>query len=76
MRNQKFAIVANEANRSLIEFLNNGHYPFSCDHWDDMYFTFTINRSGHIGNRKSIKSASLYNRNEYNEHVPFAVINA
>lgn len=80
MRNRKFAIPNTEANRELIEFLNRSQYdlhgpgPGMCDR-QDTYFTFTINRSGYVGNKRNVRSAQLYERNIYDEHEPFAVIN-
>jgi hypothetical protein len=81
MRNRKFAIPNTEANRDLIEYLKCSQYaqlgrgPSMSDR-PDTYFTFTINRSGSIGNRHDVSSVKLYERNEYDENVPLAIINA
>lgn len=80
-RYRKFAVPNTEANRELIEFLNRGPYtlpgrgPGMCDR-PDTYFTFTINLSGQIGRRRDVPAAKLYDRNEYDEHVPVAIVNA
>jgi hypothetical protein len=78
MRHRKFAILNTEANRDLIEYLKCSQYaqlgrgPSMSDK-SDTYFTFTINRSGCIGNRRDVSSAKLYERNEYDENVPLAI---
>lgn len=78
--NRKFAIPNIEANRELIEFLWRSKYnvhcpgPSMCDR-PDTYFTFTINQSGYVGNKRDISSGKLYERNERGEYEPFAVVN-
>lgn len=80
-RSRKFAIPNTEANRELIEFLSRSKFdlhgpgPGMCDR-DDTYFTFTINQSGYVGNKRDVRSDSLYDRNEYGENVPLAIVNA
>lgn len=79
-RHRKFAIPNTEANRELIAFLSRSQYdlhgpgPGMCER-QDTYFTFTINRSGYVGNKRDVSAAHLYDRNEYDEIVPLAVIN-
>lgn len=80
-RHRKFAIPNTEANRDLIEFLKCSMYaqlgrgPSMSDR-PDTYFTFTISRSGTVANRSDVSAVKLYEPNEYDEHVPLAVINA
>lgn len=75
MRNYRLAIEINENNSELIKFLNHGHIPFHRE-GEDQYFTVTINRSGYVGNRLVRKFAWLFERNKYDENVPFAVVNS
>ena len=80
-RHRKFAIPNTEANRDLIEFLKCSMYaqlgrgPSMSDR-PDTYFTFTISRSGTVAHRSDVSATRLYDRNEYDEIVPIAIINA
>lgn len=80
-RSRKFAIPNTEANRDLIEFLWRGPYNVMTDgpsmsDRPDTYFTFTVSQSGHVANKRDVSAAKLYDRNEYGEHVPLAIVHA
>lgn len=65
----KFAIPANEQNRELIRYLNHGIFPQDRN-GEDIVFTFTINRSGFVGNRKvsSLKGVHRYDDDRCNNN--------
>jgi hypothetical protein len=62
-RIKKFAIPVNEENRELIEFLR-GYLP-SDKLEGNYYFTFTINLSGSVANRRFQHASKMYDIDEY-----------
>jgi len=70
---KKFAIPICEHNHELIAFLNKGHLPFDRGE-GNYYFTYTINMSGCIGNRRVQRALDMYDNDKYDHNPPFAVV--
>lgn len=69
---KKFVIPIHEDTHELISFLNRDVLPFHRE--GNYYFTFTINRSGAVANRKVQRADMMYDNDKYDSNPPFAVI--
>lgn len=72
-RSRKFAIPINERNMELIKFLNHRVEPFDRGE-GNYYFTFTINVSGQVANRRVQRAEIMYDIDQYESFTDLFVI--
>ena len=58
---KRFAIPATEENRELIRYLFHGLDADDLNYGENPLFTFTINRSGYVGNRRVRTPKNIHN---------------